>query len=554
MTFDQILEYLWLLILLLPLLKRLLMGALKWGQRRASAPAEGAHRTDGSVGAPPSLRPVGHTEEVRGTELQTLADIRERLRAVSEQTAELRDRAGRAGGAALVLEGALSRLGAEQRGVLAEVANVEQEVKSGDVSNVAAVASRLEWESLRVHTVEHMLRVRTDAVLGPRMADADAIAQALTRPLMEFARAQGVDIPQKRVVCVPAEEGAESIWFGLLPRGYPVVYVPDDFESDLFRWPALAHEMGHLMWRDVPHLSDEIHQRTGLTAAPFLIHGEAVWDVRPCFAAWLQEIFCDVVGGLQLGPPALRGLVHFFSVVKHAGSDDRVIGAADGRYDPHPPVHLRVLLVAEALRRQGFHEEVREILGQWHQMAGTVESYVLPLAHGEATALPADVLLAPGKQLVAAVMSGQYDALAGFPLTSIPDFSLGPGLWGRVTRGAQALLADQAPKDTARVLIAAAVEAQAERPSAAPEIAALVARAIVGAGETQSGEVARSRSQAERAPTGASPHKAQARTPALSGRGRRQEILEALVLRQALQRRIGESPGPLGGRARRSRL
>ena len=546
---DKLFEYLWVLIFLLPLLKRVLMALFRRGEKRRGQ--DGHPEAEGELpgydpapGEQPSEARELSTvqDDLRARALGTLSDMKERLWALSSQVASLRELAAETGGAASVLRDALTRLGKEQRDLLEEIDRSTVAVEAGDYSSLGNLSARLEWESLRVHAVEHMLRVRTDPVLGERMGDADAIARELSKPLVEFGRAQGVDIPQKRVVCVPAEQGAESIWFGLLPQGYPAVFVPDDFERDLLRWPALAHEMGHLMWRDVPDFAQEVHERTGLTTAPMLIHGEEIWDVRPCYSAWLQEIFCDTVGALQLGPPALRGLVHFFS--SERGMRGRVISASDGRYDPHPPPHLRVLLVAHVLRTQGFHEEVKEILGEWERVGGQVTSFALPLAYGDVTAVPADVIIAPGKQLVTALVSEQYESLAGFTLTDIPGFSLSPGIWGRVERAKEALLAGQVPNDSARVLIAAAVEAQAEQPSAVSRIARLVSEAIVGEGEKR-GESKKS------APT---KRAVAAPVPAAPASDPREELVEALVLRELMQRRGHTRPGWLRQHAERPRL
>lgn len=540
---DEILEYLWILLFVFPLLQKLFLSLFKRGRKgQGQRQDEGAGESGSDVGA--DLR---HRAEA------VISEMRERLWALSTETARLRERAATTPGPASVLAGALEHLGKEQQDLLQELDAGSASASHGDFTLLGELGSRVEWESLRVHAVEHMLSVRVDPVLGPRMDDADAIASALARPLVEFGRAQNVEIPEKRVVCVPAAQGQESIWFGLLPRGYPTVFVPDDFESDLLRWPALAHEMGHLMWRDVPGLAQEIHQRTGLTAAPFLIHSDESWDLRPCYAAWLQEVFCDTMGALQLGPPALRGAVHLFSSQEARRHDPRTITVTDQSYDQHPPPHLRVILTAHALRSQGFHTEVKEILADWEARAGSVKSFSLPLAYGDVTAVPADVVIAPGRQLVDALMNGQFEALAGFPVPSIPGFALSPGLWGRVERTSKALLAGDAPRETARVLIAAAVEAQAARPDAAAQIAARVARAIIGPSERSlAPQLAKPAPKAPRAPPVAplrqTATKAARVSRAPSAAVGASEFVEAMLLRQVLQRRGHVRPGTLGHR------
>ncbi len=483
-------------------------------------------RAEAGRGAPGPASSGGEAEGQEPRGLARLDDIRHKLWALSAHTASLRERAKQAPPSVAVLAAAIELLGEEQRELIGLVDGVSERFRAGDIAVLGELDERLSWETLRVRAVEHMLAVRLSPELGPHMADADTLASALAEPLVEFARAQNLSLPEKQVVCVPRDAGGEAIWFGLLPRGYPTVFVPENFSADLLRWPALAHEMGHLMWREVPGLGEELRRKTGLTNASFLLPPGDSFDLRGCYSSWLEELFCDTVAAVQLGPPALRGMVHIFSAEGGpAASRPWVIAAANQRYLQHPPPGLRVMLTAHVLRCQGFSGEIERILASWRRGAGDCPGFTLPIVGGGATILVEESVVTPGRKLVELFTSEELESLQGFPLPSIPGFSLTPGLWGRVERARDALLAGGAPAEAPRVLIAAAVEASVRLPGIERQLAERVARAIIGRGEPERGL----RSALAAFELGAS-----VGTPAASWR-------DAVVLREVLRRPRGLS-------------
>lgn len=336
-----------------------------------------------------------------------------------------------------------------------------------------------------------LVEMRLDAEMGPLLADADAIAQQLIGPLQDFTTAHDIAFPALEVVTAPGT-GHESVWMGLLPKEHPVVLVPDDFGDDLFRWPSIAHEVGHVVLRHVPGLADEIAEVTGIHGSTALLErsgDQITGTLAQPFAAWLPELVADVFTALFLGPSALFGFVHVF-----ARPDDpqQVLWARarqDGRYDEHPPAHLRVRVMAALLEHLGFEGEVRGEVRQWDDVHGFDEdagaeapelSIFLPVLGGKPVAVGVERLLGVLVPAAVALAEAQYDSLAGFPLTSVPGLEMTPGYWARVKRRSADLLEGTPFRDQADVSLAAALLARHRKPERAHAIEIGLRQAILG--------------------------------------------------------------------------
>ena len=391
---------------------------------------------------------------------------------------------------------------------------------------------RLEWQRMRMAAVGVMFDVRADRVTGEMMADADAIAAAHLQPIVDFTQSRGIAFPHRRPVCIPAVPGQEAVFFGLLPDGYPTVFVPPDFRDELLRWPAVSHEIGHVVWRELPGFAEDMRQAMRLRVEPLIATSPRAFDVRRCYAAWLEEIFCDFFAVLQLGPPALRGMIELFSP-KNVPPQQLVWAAStlDRKdYEEHPPPHLRIKLAAHALWEMGFDAEAKQLLRQWAAKVGEPESYGFPALISAPFGIGAESVEAFGRTLVERMYETQLDSLAGFSLSSISGLEMTPGLWGHVLKEKAALLAGDAHHDDPRVVICAAIEARAGASSSSRALARTVTRAIVGINEPR--------------------HRADERAPVEVPSGAANELLEAMVLYQVLRRR----PRAGGRRAREGRL
>ena len=324
---------------------------------------------------------------------------------------------------------------------------------------------------------------------------------------------------------------------GLLGDGYPLGFVPDDFSEDLMRWPSIAHELGHVVLNGVPGLLREMGQATGWNHRPDLLAVDGsgvVGQVEQAWSAWREEIFCDAMTVLMLGPAALEGFIASFE----SPDDPRAVLSAyaiGGQYGPHPPAHLRIHLAAFVLGEVGFLRDARSLVGEWDRIHGfpqleDIEDpdapvLALPLADGRHIGLRMHTSVERGCAGLRVWLQTQYRGLAGHSVLAIPGFDLGPGVWARVRRRAGELEAGQAPTDTARVLLAAAVHAASDGVAQPDKLARAVQLAIRGRGE------ARRRTPGPSAPR------------PLATQGLRGAILDALVLQEVLQPVRDRQPG-----------
>ena len=380
-----------------------------------------------------------------------------------------------------VIRGSLGPALRETDGVLRRFAARSTPPDASDHASIEAHIQRLSRATLQVQALDLLARWRRDPRLSGLLMDADAVAAAVWQPVTDLARAQGIDVPRQRPICAPAVPGGESVWFGLLPAGYPVVFVPDDFDADLYRWPSLAHEVGPILWREVPGLAQELTEALRLDVEPDLpSQGSRGWVLHPdqAVAAWLPEIFADTFTAVVLGPAALRGLMYVFR--RRGAREVAPVSARNGMtYDEHPPPALRVWWTARVLHQMGFDREAAALREAWEATEGFPDFLALPTAlAGTHLRVPVDPWRDRGDEVVDALYSLELEALQGFSLGGIPGLETSPGVWGQVQRRAADLRAGKPFTDDGRIVLAAAIEARAQGAGSALEAA--VRRAILG--------------------------------------------------------------------------
>lgn len=387
---------------------------------------------------------------------------------------------------------------------------------------------------VRVAVVDALARLRDDAAEALRLADAEAIASAMLRPVQQFAAAHQVGLVEQHPLAVPADPGREAIWLGLLPEGHPLLFVPQDFETDLYRCASIPHEMGHLLWRDVPGLADELAERFGFEPHRGIIavrQGQVVGTLDQLFTAWMPELWADATAVLLLGPAALRGLVHSF---QSPAEPQRVLvaGAHHGSYDEHPPAHLRVHLAGHLAWLMGFDQEAKAILVGWDEAHGHPEQALVAVEGGAYIRVDWALLLDSGREALGKWYDAEFSSLAGLRLADVPGMEMSPGLWARALRRAEELAQGVPFNDDGRVVLAAAIEARARHPGRVAVIAAGLRRAILG----RDMDERRVADPAYQAPAPPRPRFAQ-------------EFRDALVLREILDGPRGRR-GHVGGRGR----
>lgn len=368
---------------------------------------------------------------------------------------------------------------------------------------------------------------RSDRQLAEVMADGDAIAAALLRPLGDFCGAHGVAFPRQRPICVPAERGREAVLYELLP-GHPVIFVPDDFGEDLLRWSSLGHEVGHVMWAYVPGFGDDVEALVPVYEPAWLprLQGrQVIFNLQAAYRAWLPELIADAFAALMLGPAALRGMMHAFESPSDPTQVVTVAGAPDGQtVGSHPPAHLRVVLTGWLLRRMGYGSRADELVREWTLAHGSPEVIVLPSLFGQDVVIPLTRVTPLGEYVYEQFYTMEYDSLGGYPLSAVSGLEMTPGVWARVDRRAEQLIEDHPFNDDPRVVIAAGITAAGRRPGAQQRIARGVRRAILGLDIKQRRVVDPAYAEAPDDLT----------TPLSPA-----EVLDAVVLRAVLQRRRG---------------
>ena len=382
------------------------------------------------------------------------------------------------------LESRLRTLGA----ALAEPgeAAIEAYVNNGHV--VGEAYTQMTDFQLLTTLIENMVTWRQDRELGPLLADADAIADALLVPLRRYAQVHDVALPLRPPICAPATPGVESILAELLPH-QPVIFVPTDFGASIMRWSTIAHQLGHVVWRTLPSVRNDVTNLVGPPRSHTAIKAQGRRiriDHRAVFSAWMEVVFTDFFAALSLGPAALRGLIH------SAGDPDDPINTVTVLPSSHglgladtPPTRLRVALMAETLLRMGYTEDVRGLRDLWHELHGTLDVLVMPMDTHRSIEVPLEDFVDLGASLMQTLHLLPFSDLADAPFTAISGLEMTPGVWRRVGVRAQELVDDHVFNDDGRIAVAAAVEAADMKGGLSIRIARGVRRAILGRGETE---------------------------------------------------------------------
>lgn len=340
----------------------------------------------------------------------------------------------------------------------------------------------------RYHEAHHQIQVlsrlaslRAVEGQGAHLADAETLAEALIAPFAHLSATEQFQFAKQRPVAVPANPDEESIWFGLLPEGYPVIFVPRDFGQNLYRWASLPHELGHLVFREVPGFEDEMRDRLGLVGSGYLLRvdEEGGVNILEAFSAWLEEMVADAFAVMMMGPAGLRGLIESFA---SPDNPDAVLWAGtDGiRFAPHPPPHLRVLMAGKLLYHIGFDIEVAGLIDDWNERHGHPEQVFLPTMTGQALAIAVEPLSELGGRLLRSFHGGGYTSLAGRELRSIHGFELSQGEWARAQRHVPEFISGRPVRSDPKSVLIGGIEAFAQRPDAKDNIRRAVAAAVLG--------------------------------------------------------------------------
>ena len=160
---------------------------------------------------------------------------------------------------------ALSQLGERTRGLLGDLR------RGGE-----AAAPKVAREAASVEAIAQAIGAMTAQRRKPDLllllGDADALGAACYRPIVEYARGEGLSLAFERTVTVLGDSDLFTVLFDNPVRIAPIV-LPTDWAVQVGWWPALIHEVGHCFYRSVAttragkkprSLDAELRKRLGL--------------------------------------------------------------------------------------------------------------------------------------------------------------------------------------------------------------------------------------------------------------------------------------------------
>jgi len=312
------------------------------------------------------------------------------------------------------------------------------------------------------------------------LADADRMANACYAPMVEHARAQGLDLGTRTPVAVTGGWPV-AIAPGLASTRVAPVRLPRGFAQSVFVWPAIAHEVAQDVYFGVRGLRRGLHDRLGLpmeVAAPTDEREvDEAW-LRGLFGAWLSEVFADTLGTLMLGPAYVEAMRRRFRNPDAAHRTSAVF-APQGMIDEQPPARLRLYMAARVLHHLGRHEEADALWARWQEEHPETDFYLLPLA-GRWAGVSDESMHRLADGIIDALLEEPWPELEGFALTDIPGLPYLHADHAEVERAINALVRGERVEADVRWIMAAAVLAAADQPTLHGVIRDAARRSIAG--------------------------------------------------------------------------
>ncbi|MCP4445647.1 MAG: hypothetical protein GY811_09960 [Myxococcales bacterium] len=349
------------------------------------------------------------------------------------------------------------------------------------------VTSALDELEVILGEISILAHQRTTTELRHDLGDADALAAACYEPLTEFARTNQVALTSTTPM-VQLTKFDMATWTAFVPTGVAPIFLPPDFFQRLAWWPALAHEIAHDFLAATHHVDSQLRWQLDLCSesegSQFISlteEGLAYSELSRVFGSWLEEMFCDAVATMMMGPAYGWTMVELFSGSLHEIS---AVPVQDGQFSTHPPRHLRLLNCVQLLELMGHPEHGRDIRAEWEQRNADVEDYRYMTVYGESLQIPAEPVQELSQELVKKLYHTQLEAFADFPLQSIPGLDFGPAAAAETERAKLAFLADRVPTSkNAHRVIAGAILAWRDSPGKEKQILRHCRVALVGEAE-----------------------------------------------------------------------
>ncbi len=372
-----------------------------------------------------------------------------------------------------------------------------------DPGSVRDIEALLRRSRLRLDQLQQWWAQRADPQARHVLGDADALARALYRPLIEVATRTRVPVRPAVPVCAFSEHGpAMSLIFH--GTGVAPVLLPERFAREVTAWPVIAHEVGHAVHDSFPGLVAEV---AGLL--------EPMLPVE----RWAPELFADAMGVLLLGPAFVLAQERELADPDEPLNVVVAPATEEAGLLEHPPAHLRMRFVTAVLDRMGFPTEAADAWERWDEAHDSPEAFYFPSRHGGYVGIEAESLLEAAADGARTLVSTALRSMGGHALSSFPGLAFGAPQQ-QATVDLMRDLASGAPRRAdPRAIVAAAVLVGRDGEVSTRRLADLVRRSILGIG------------------TGEAPGRpggpAAAAAP-VAPASRHQELVEALVLAEAV--------------------
>ncbi|HXI59231.1 MAG TPA: hypothetical protein VNO55_24360 [Polyangia bacterium] len=337
-------------------------------------------------------------------------------------------------------------------------------------AQVDRIAASLRYLNALTQLLARMAEQRADPNLDELIDDADTLAEACYRPVVDYCRTNDVPLSSNRTAAVFGDDCSPSLGRIDDPTGLAILHLPWKWLAEVHRWPAIGHEVGHDFYASVAGLDEQLLRQQGLSdvvdQGQVVDRGQAVTsrDVDRLVTHWRHELVADAFGVMMLGPAYA---VTTATILAQPDEPGEVLAAqTDGdEYEVHPPGHLRVAAVCRLLARLGHGALGDELERRWRDQHGDPAAIFLQCDSGWLR-VGDQPFIKRAVALTSALYSEGFAALREIPLASMPGFDFGPREHEAALRVKDAFLTDKQPRPTdARLLIAGAVLAWAQRPA-----------------------------------------------------------------------------------------
>jgi hypothetical protein len=202
------------------------------------------------------------------------------------------------------------------------------------------------------------------------LSDVILVGDGIVQSFYRIVRDKNLDLamPDQKIIVVPHRSRMYASGFEDLPM--PYIVAPRFGSEQIWTWLAYVHEVGHHVYRNVKGLRDELAVNVMMTLGSL---GKDT-TMQSIWFRWLEEIFADLFGLLQVGrayaASQQRMLLYIPSraMEQSATYDDPREGLLRAPDDTHPPAHLRTHLAIQALRiinTSSSSEKLPELQERW---------------------------------------------------------------------------------------------------------------------------------------------------------------------------------------------